>query len=165
MAFLYFKRTQSPPAIIHLTMLHLLTCPLYRTTTDKPLLCPRRAIHLSYHLNVLNLAMFEFMTLLHPMSKEQHWTPETMTLSSSLIQMENLSTQPNWLVTNKYEKYFALLSQLQQRHLPKQLLTAQAILLFMSIQTTSNNLPLTLALLNSKHWWIAHPKNIHPLKY
>ena len=45
----------------------------------------------------------------------------------------------------KCGKYFVLLSQLQQRHLPNQPLTVQAILLFTSVQTTSNNLPLTLA--------------------
>ena len=164
-AFPHFKRTQSPPAIIHLTMLHFLIRPLYCTTTNKLRLCPIRAIHLCYHLNILNLATFKFMTLLHPMSKNQLWTPEKMTLSSSLIQMENLSTQRNWLVTSKYGKYFVLLSQLQQRYLPNQLLTAQAILSFTSVQTISNNLPLTLALLDFKHWWISHLKNTHPPKY
>ena len=128
---------QSLPTITHPTMLHLLTRPLCLTTTNKPRLCPTRMIHLSYHLNV---AMFEFMTLHHPVSKEQHWNPAKMILSSSLIQMENLSTQRNCLVTNKRGKYFVLRSQMQQGHLPNQLLTVQAILSFMSVQTTSNNL-------------------------
>ena len=33
------------------------------------------------------------------------------------------------------------------------------------VQTTSNNLPLTPAPLNSRHWWMSHPKNTHLLKY
>lgn len=74
-----------------------------------------------------------------------------MTLFSS-IKMENISTLQNYLATNKREKYSALQSRLQQKQSQSPLLTAQATLSFMLVQTILNTLQLTFVLLNFNLW-------------
>lgn len=143
--FLHFKRWfSSLTTKFNLTLIHLPTRLYLEIMIDptSPCMSPTSKIHLT---------MLVPPTLSSARIK-QPWIPAGTTLLFSSIQMENVSTLQNYLTKNKREKYSVLQSRLQQKQSPNLLLTAQATLSFMLVQTILNTLQLTFVLLNSKLW-------------